>query len=190
MAEILLLHHICGLTSGVAELAAGWRAAGHTVHIPDLFEGRTFTTIDAGSEYAGNIGSDEVRARASRAAEELSADLVYAGISMGVMAAQALAASRPGARGAVLMEGFVAPEWAGPWPEGLPAQIHGMDNDEFFAHEGDLDHARALASSRTDVELFTYSGDRHLFEDRSLPSYDAEAAALLNRRVLDFLADL
>jgi dienelactone hydrolase len=65
-----------------------------------------------------------------------------------------------------------------------------MDNDEFFAHEGDLAHARALAASRTDVELFTYPGDRHLFEDRSLPSCDAEAAALLNRRVLEFLAGL
>jgi dienelactone hydrolase len=121
MAEILLLHHICGLTFGVAELAAEWRTAGHTVHTPDLFEGRTFKTVGAGSEYAGNIGSDEVRTRATRAAEDLSADLVYAGISMGVMAAQTLAASRPGARRPVLMEGFVAPEWAGPWPEGLPA---------------------------------------------------------------------
>lgn len=188
MAEVLLLHHICGLTSGVRELADGWRAAGHTVHTPDLFEGHMFGTIADGSEYAERVGVDEIRSRAARAAEELSAELVYAGISMGVLAAQSLAVSRPSARGAVLLEAFIAPEWAGSWPEGVPAQIHGMDHDGFFAGEGDLDHARALAEAREDVELFTYPGDSHLFEDRSLPSYDAQATALLNDRVLEFLA--
>jgi dienelactone hydrolase len=109
MAEVLFLHHICGLTSGVRELADGWRAAGHTVHLPDLFEGRTFETIAAGSEYVDGVGFEVVRARAVRAAEELSAELVYAGISMGVMAAQSLAVTRAGARGAVLIEAFVGP---------------------------------------------------------------------------------
>jgi dienelactone hydrolase len=187
MAEVLLLHHMCGLTSGVRELADGWRAAGHTVHTPDLFEGRTFATIAAGSEYCDSIGFEEVRARAVHAAVELTAELVYAGISMGVMAAQSLAVTRPGARGAVLMEAFIGPEWLGPWPEGVPVQVHGMDHDEFFADEGDLDHAKALAASREDVELLIYPGNGHLFEDRSLPSYDAQATALLNNHVLDFL---
>jgi len=190
MAEVLLLHHICGLTSGVHELADLWRAAGHTVHTPDLFEGVTFETIAAGSDHADGVGFDEIRARAARAAEELTAELVYAGISMGVMAAQSLAVNRPGASGAVFIEAFIAPEWAGPWPEGVPAQVHGMDHDEFFAREGDLDHAEALAESRQDVELFLYPGSSHLFEDRSLPSYDAEATALLNDRILAFLARL
>lgn len=188
MAELLLLHHICGLTSGVVDLADQWRAVGHTVHTPDLFDGHTFGTIEDGSQYVESIGLDEVRARAVRAAERLPTELVYAGISLGVMPAQELATTRPGTRGAVLLEAFVAPEWVGPWPEGVPVQVHGMDDDDFFAHDGDLDHAKALAASRDDVELFTYPGDAHLFEDRSLPSYDAEAAALLNRRVLAFLA--
>ncbi|TVR38318.1 MAG: dienelactone hydrolase [Nitriliruptor sp.] len=188
MAEVLLLHHICGLTSGVRELADAWRRAGHTVHTPDLFEGHTFDAIAEGSEFTERVGFDEIRARAARAAEDLTAELVYAGISMGVMAAQTLAVTRRGARGAVLMEAFIAPEWAGPWPEHVPAQIHGMDHDEFFAGEGDLDHARALAASREDVELFVYPGTSHLFEDRSLPSHDAQATALLNDRVLEFLA--
>jgi dienelactone hydrolase len=190
MAEVLLLHHICGLTPGVVELADSWRSAGHTVHTPDLFEGRTFDSIEAGSAHAETLGFEEVGARADRAAEPLPTALVYAGISSGVMDAQRLASTRPGARGAVLLEAFVAPEWAGPWPDGLPAQVHGMDDDPFFAHEGDLDHARQLAAARTEVELFTYPGDRHLFVDRSLPSYDADAAALVDRRVLEFLSRL
>jgi dienelactone hydrolase len=67
-------------------------------------------------------------------------------------------------------------------------QIHGMEADPFFAGEGDIDAARALVESVEHADLFLYAGDQHLFADASLPSYDADAAALLTRRVLDFLA--
>ena len=70
----------------------------------------------------------------------------------------------------------------------MPVQIHGMDADEFFAGEGDIDAARELVASTDQAELFVYPGDQHLFVDRSLPSYDADAAALLTKRVLEFLA--
>jgi dienelactone hydrolase len=63
-----------------------------------------------------------------------------------------------------------------------------MDADPFFVDEGDIDAARALVAEAEDAELFLYPGDQHLFADSSLPSYDADAAALLTRRVLDFLA--
>jgi len=62
-----------------------------------------------------------------------------------------------------------------------------MDADPFFAGEGDIDAARALVNEVEDGELFVYSGDRHLFTDSSLPSYDADASALVTERVLDFL---
>ena len=97
----------------------------------------------------------------------------------------------PGANGALLFEACIplSGEWAfGPWPEGVPVQIHGMDADEFFAGDGDIDAAREIAEKVKDAELFVYPGDRHLFADSSLPSYDAEAAALLQKRVLEFLA--
>lgn len=187
MAEVLLLHHICGLTSGVRALADVWRGAGHTVHTPDLFEGQTFPTIAAGSEHLDHLGVEEVHARAVRAAQALPTALVYAGISLGVLSAQRLAVNRPGARGGVLLEAFVDPAWVGAWPEGVPVQIHGMDGDVFFAGEGDVDRAAALAAARDDAALFTYPGSSHLFTDRSLPSYDAQAAALLGERVLAFL---
>ncbi len=71
-------------------------------------------------------------------------------------------------------------------------QIHGMDKDPFFALEGDIDAARELADTvgRELPEMFTYPGDRHLFTDSSLPSYDAEAMASVvqrSRRLLDRL---
>ena len=189
MAETLLFHHVQGLTPGVVDLADALRAAGHSVHTPDLFEGHTFDSIEDGFGYAKETGFDVLGERADRAAAELPAALVYAGISFGVMSAQRLAQTREGARGALLLESFVPPsEFGTGWPTGVPAQVHGMDADPFFALEGDIDAARAFVAEVEDTELFVYPGDRHLFTDSSLPSYDADATALLTERLLGFLA--
>jgi dienelactone hydrolase len=189
MADVLLFHHAQGLTEGVVALADRIREAGHTVHTPDLYDGHTFTTLDEGLGYAREVGFGDVQERGIRAADQLPSELVYVGLSLGVMAAQQLAQTRPGARGAVLVESCVPPsEFGGSWPAGVPVQVHGMDADPIFAGEGDLDAARALVAEVDDAELFVYPGDRHLFEDASLASYDADATALLTHRVLDLLA--
>ena len=190
MAEVLLFHHAMGQTSGFNAFADVLRAAGHVVHTPDLFDGRTFDSIEAGMAFAEEIGfPDEIIARGERAAEALPSDLVYAGFSLGVVPAQKLAQTRPGARGALLFYSCVPVAMFGSeWPPGVPVQIHGMDADPIFVGEGDIDAARDLVESATEAELFLYPGDQHYFADSSLPSYDAEATALLTRRVLDFLA--
>ncbi len=189
MSEVVLFHHVQGLTPGVLAFADELRRAGHTVHTPDAFDGRTFDSIEEGQEYAKQVGFQEVFDRAVRAAEELPAEVVYGGFSLGVMPAQQLAQTRPGARGALLFHSCVPPsEFGSGWPDGVPVQIHGMDADPFFADEGDIDAARALVEEADSAELFVYPGDQHLFADSSLSSYDPEAAALLTRRVLDFLA--
>ena len=192
MAEVLLFHHSQGLTEGVAAFADELRRAGHTVHTPDLFEGRTFGSIDEGMTYIRSVGSQELMGRGVRAADELPSELVYAGFSFGVMPAQLLAQTRPGARGALLFESCAPTSEFGPgWPAGVPVQVHGMDGDPFFAEEGgDIDAARALVAEAERAELFLYPGDRHLFTDSSLPSYDADAAALLTKRAIDFLDSL
>jgi dienelactone hydrolase len=192
MADVLLFHHIQGLTRGVVAFADELRAAGHTVHAPDLYGGRTFGSIQEGAGYAQGEGAPDFDAMADEVAAALPEALVYAGFSSGVMQAQRLAQTRAGARGAVLMEACVpiSGDWAfGPWPDGVPVQVHGMDADEFFAGEGDLDAARELVATVGErAELFVYPGDQHLFADSSLPSYDAAAATLLTERVLAFLA--
>ncbi len=190
MAEILLLHHAHGLTTGVHAFADELRGAGHTVHTPDLYDGRTFTTLAEGLAYAEAIGFESILDRGVNTAENLPPGLVYAGFSLGVMAAQKLAQTRPGARGAVLVSSCIpiSGDWAfGPWPDGVPVQIHGMDADPIFVDEGDIDAAREIVAEVEDAELFLYPGDQHLFADSSLPSYSASAAALLNQRVLEFL---
>jgi dienelactone hydrolase len=171
MTEIALFHHALGLTPGVVAFAETLRSAGHTVHTPDLFEGKTFTSIDEGVGYAGEVGFGEIMTRASRAADGLPRDLVYIGFSLGVVPAQMLAQTREGARGAVLCYSCLpVSEFGEEWPHGVPVQIHGMDADPYFATEGDLDAARELVAATADAELFVYSGDQHYFADSTLPS--------------------
>jgi dienelactone hydrolase len=189
MAEVVLFHHALGLTPGVVAFADELRRAGHTVHTPDLFEGHTFDSIEEGMRYAQEIGfPGEVIGRGVKATEGLPAGLVYAGFSLGVLPAQMLAQTRPGARGALLFYSCVPVSAFGSgWPGGVPVQVHGMDADPFFVGEGDIDAARELVGQAKDAELFLYPGDQHYFADSSLPSYDADATALLLQRVLDFL---
>lgn len=189
MAEVVLFHHAHGLTEGVLGFAESLRRAGHTVHTPDMYEGKTFATLDDGIGYARDTGFGAVRARGVAAVEGLGAGLVYAGFSLGGMPAQQLAQTRPGARGALLMHSCVpVTEFGNAWPAGVPVQVHGMDADPFFTEaDGDLDAARALVKSTSEAELFLYPGERHLFADASLPSYDAAATAELTKRVLAFL---
>src|SRR3954462_2682158 len=187
MAEVLLYHHIQGLTDGVRAFADDLRQAGHTVHTPDLFDGRTFGSIEEGFGFARNAGFDVIRDRGAAAADELRPDLVYAGFSFGVTIAQRLAQTRPGARGALLMYSCIPiAEFGEAWPEGVPVQIHGKEGDEFF--DEDLPAARELAGSAASAELFVYPRDQHLFADAPLHPSDAEAAALLMEPVRDFLA--
>jgi dienelactone hydrolase len=190
MAEVVLFHHAQGLTPGLVAFADELRRAGHSVHTPDLFDGRTFGSIDEGMEYAGQIGfPGEVLRRGGQAVEGLPANLVYAGFSLGVLPAQQLAQTRPGARGALLFYSCVPVSEFGPsWPDGVPVQVHGMDADPIFVGEGDVDAARELIGQAKDGELFLYPGDQHYFADSSLPSYDPDATALLTQRVLDFLS--
>lgn len=191
MAEVLLFHHAQGLTPGIRAFADDLRAAGHTVHTPDLFDGRTFGSIDEGMGHIRASGMDEMVERGEATATDLPSDLVYAGFSFGEMIAQKLAQTRPGARGALLFYSTIpiSGEWAfGPWPDGVPVQIHGADNDPYFVGEGDVEAAREIVEKVDDAELFLYPGDQHYFADSSLPSYDAEATKLLTERVLEFLA--
>jgi dienelactone hydrolase len=188
MAELVLYHHAQGLTDGVEAFADELRRAGHAVHVPDLYEGHTFATLDEGLAYMKQIGFGTLIERGLAAVDGLPDTLVYAGFSLGVMPAQQLAQTRAGAKGALLFSACApVSEFGEAWPAGVPVQIHGMDADPFFAGEGDLDAARELVGSAERAELFLYPGKEHLFADSSLPSYEKAAADLLMRRVRDFL---
>lgn len=191
MAEILLFHHAQGLTPGVIAFADELRHAGHIVHTPDLFDGRTFDSIESGMKFVRELGFSEVMARGEQAAASLPQALVYAGFSLGVVPAQMLAQTRPGAQGALFFYSCVpVSEFGESWPPDVPVQVHGMDADPYFVDEGDIDAARELIAEAQNGELFLYSGDQHYFADSSLPSYNAQATVLLLQRVLAFLLTL
>ena len=188
MTEVVLFHSVHGRTPGLLQFAAVLEQAGHTVHVPDLFGGRVFATLADGLAHAQQVGFDAVVTRGREAVADLPAACVYAGFSLGVLPAQALAQTRPGARGALLYSGCVpATAFGARWPDGLPVQVHGMVDDEVFAGEGDLDAARALVAAAEDAELYLYAGSAHLFADPGLPGYDAVAAHQLTARTLRFL---
>lgn len=188
MADVVLFHHVLGLGEGVRTFADELRAGGHVVHTPDLYEGRTFAEIEDGVAFEESLGFRKIVERARLAVQGLPDELVYAGFSAGVLAAEALALTRPGANGALFFHGCMPPSYFGDdgWPTSIPLQIHFMEDDP-FSQEGDLDVARELAESMGGVELFLYPGDGHLFADRTRPDFDEAAAALLMERTLAFL---
>src|SRR5882757_706904 len=188
MSEVLLFHHAQGRTAGVLAFADEIRQAGHTVHVPDLYEGQTFDDLDAGADYARKVGFDTIIERGLSAANALPDRMVYAGFSLGVLPAQKLVQTRRGAAGALLFHACVpVSEFGCCWPQDVPVQIHGMEADKWFVDGGDLDAARELASAGS-ADLFLYPGNQHLFVDNSLPSYDQDAATLLTERVIRFLS--
>src|SRR6267154_2298654 len=161
MAEVLLFHHVQGLTSGVRDFAVSLRRAGHTVHTPDLFEGRVFDKIDEGMAHVNEVGFGTVLERGRQAAETLPDELVYAGFSLGVLPAQMLAQTRPGAEGALLYHSCLPlAEFGGTWPDDVPVQVHAMDADPLFVGEGDIDAAHELVKVNWDAALFLYPGDK------------------------------
>jgi dienelactone hydrolase len=189
VAEVVLYHHAQGQTPGFLEFANELRAAGHTVHTPDLYDGKTFESLDEGVGHAKEVGFGTLLERGVQAAEGLPADVVFAGFSMGVMPAQQLAQTRPGAKGALFFSAALpASEFSDSWPEGVPLQIHMMESDEWALE--DLPAARELVETVDDAELFLYPGDKHLFTDSSLDDYDEQAAGQVKQRVLAFLSDV
>lgn len=190
MAEVLLFHHVLGRTAGMEALTERFRAAGHTVHLPDLFEGRTFTDRETARAYVDGVGFDTLVERGRIAAEDLPRELVYAGVSLGALPAQLLTQTRLGARAAVLISAAIDPsEFGAPWPRGVPVQVHLKEDDPLMA-EGDLDAARSLVEMVPDAELHLYPGSTHLFTEEGYADHDPGATDLLVERVTGLLARL
>jgi dienelactone hydrolase len=190
VTDVILFHHVRGVTPGITRFAEALTVAGYPATVPDFYEGKTFESSEAGQAYLDEIGGiRSILDRATLAAEAFLPDVVYAGFSLGVAPAQMLAQTRTGTRGALLYHACLpVSEFSETWPAGVPVQVHGAEDDPFFAHEGDLDAARALVEATPNAELFLYPGSAHLFADDSLPSYDEASAKLLMERTLEFLS--
>ena len=188
MAEVVLFHHVLGLTPGILSLAERLRANGHTVHAPDMYEGRVFSTLEEGMAHVKAIGFGEVAAGGARAVEGMVTNLVDMGYSLGVMPAQNLAQNRAGARGAVLIAACMpTEEFGGTWPADVPVQVHAHANDPEFDNGYDLPTAQAVVEEAANGQLFLYPGDKHFFADSSTDEYDAEATDQMVEHLLALL---
>ena len=187
MAEIVLFHHAGGLTEGVGAFAQTLRSAGHTVHTPDLFDGRTFGDVQDGVAFADSVGEETFAARATKIVSPMSADLVYGGMSMGVARAAEQVLARRGAKGAFFLYGAIAPSWwDASWPAGVRTQAHVTEGDPWREPDAEAEYLADVPGA----ELFVYPGSGHLFAEPGHPHYDEEAAGLATRRVLAFLESL
>src|ERR687889_771517 len=194
MAEVVLFHSALGLRPGVIAAAERLRVAGHTVHTPDYYDGEVFDDLDEGMRKEDALGYQEIARRASESVAGLPDGLVYAGFSLGAVHAEVLAASRPGALGAVLMHGAVTVEALGEyfgverWPEGVPVQVHYAADDPWVeAKEEVVPLGDAVRGAGAAFEAHTYPGSGHLFTDPDLPEYDRASSEAMWERVLTFL---
>jgi dienelactone hydrolase len=188
VTDIVLFHHAQGLTAGIQAFAYQLAAAGHTVTVPDLYEGATFETLEAGVAHAEETGFEKLIARGEEAAGRLPEEIVYAGFSLGALIAHKLAQTRPGATGALLYHHGDVPitMFADSWPTGVDLQIHINERDEFCEIDV-IEEFIEKAGETANAELYTYPGTTHLFADFSLPDYEPESAELVIQRTLDFL---
>ncbi len=194
MAEVVMFHSVLGLRPGVLGAADRLRAAGHTVHTPDLFDGEVFDDIDDGMRKEEALGFREIARRTEEAVAGLPAGLVFAGFSMGIAYAEMLAASRPGTLGAVLMHGAVPvealTEYFGVerWPEGVPVQVHYAVDDPWVEAEQEVAPlGEDVRGAGAEFEEYVYSGSGHLFADPDLQEYDRASSEAMWERVISFL---
>jgi dienelactone hydrolase len=187
--EIVLFHSAYGLRPGVLQWAERLRAAGYTVHAPDLYDGEVFTDRMDVVRKIQAVGFDGVLARSQAAVANLRGDLVYAGFSNGGACAELLAATRPGARGAILMHAPLMIRDLGwkVWPTAVPVQVHFAEKDPLRNEKVIEALAGRVRASGADFRHFDYPTSGHLFADPDMPAYDAAAADLMFQRVVEFL---
>ena len=190
--EVVVYHAAYGLRPAVIEFANRLRAAGHIVHTPDLYDGEVFSDRNDAVRKIQELGFDKLLERAVAAAEKLPHDLVYAGFSNGGSCAELLAATRAGARGAILMHAPLMVRGLGwtVWPSNVPVQVHFADKDP-IKNQAVVDAlAIKVRHAGASFQQFDYDAPGHLFADPAFPAYNAASAELMTNRVLDFLQRL
>ncbi|NUR88123.1 MAG: dienelactone hydrolase [Nonomuraea sp.] len=187
MAEIILLHSAQGLRPGVLRAAEALGEGGHVVRTPDYYDGEVFDDLGEGLRKRDTIGFEELNRRWRAIGGQVAGPAVFAGFSLGSFGAQLLAATHPYARGLLLYHGCasVAEVTDGPWPAGVPVQLHYAEGDPWMEAE-EVRNLRVDLGSQ--FECFIYPGNVHLFADPDLPGYSEESAGLMWKRSRDFIA--
>jgi dienelactone hydrolase len=190
--EIVLFHSVLGLRPGVLQNADRLREAGHIVHTPDLFDGQVFTDNAAAAICLRAIGFEQLIERSQAAVLHLPKHLVYAGFSTGGAFAELLAATRPGARGAILLHAPLLIRDLGwkVWPASVPVQVHFAQGDPLRNQQVIDGFASRVRKCGAGFQQHDYPCNGHLFADPDLPAYNAAASTVMWERVIEFLDGL
>ncbi|TWB50437.1 dienelactone hydrolase [Rhizobium sp. ERR 922] len=185
MATVIFFHSVYGLRSLEHEAVERVQAAGHKAFAPDLYDGLIARSIEEGSEFKDEIGWATICERAEWALAGLPASTVLAGFSMGAAVAASLWPKREKTAGILFLHGIAS--IAENARKGLPLQLHLADPDPFEPEEDVATWRQGVTKSGVAAEIFRYPGGGHLYTDASLPDYNAQAADLTWKRVIDFL---
>jgi dienelactone hydrolase len=185
--EIVIFHSALGLRPGLLGWAEQLRASGFTVHTPDLYDGEYFQDASGAIAKIQELGFDWILARSLAAVSALPNDLIYMGFSNGGACAELAAATRPGARAAILVGAPLPIRDLGwkLWPR-IPIQIHFGDQDRLRRQQVIDALAQRVNESGATVEQHDYPGAAHHFADCDHADFNPEASALLLRRVQEF----
>lgn len=187
MAALVLLHSALGRTSGMDAIAQAFTAAGHSVSIPDFYQGQTFTTAEAGVAHAQEVGFSTLVDRVAADCEGFGAEIVFGGLSLGAAIAQQMGKNDPRARGVLAFHGGGFPKPTR-WQSQVPVQIHFSVDDDWRTPGEAETLMESAARAGSAAEYFLYPGATHLFSDPETPDFDAANAAVLHARALHFLA--
>ncbi len=189
MATVVLFHSALGLTGHLRQWADILEQDGHTVLTPDLFDGHTFTDLDAGVDHVDAEGVEHWVARARELTARVQGPRIYAGFSLGGAVAEILALTEPDAAGLVVMHGAISPAWfeIHEWPVDLVAQLHYAARDPWVDAD---DNAAFLELAGEACEEFVYPGEGHLFGFEGWHEYDEVASHDMYERVSEFLSEV
>lgn len=185
MATVIFFHSVYGLRSLEHEAVERVQAAGHKAFAPDLYDGLIARSIEEGFEFKDEIGWETICERAEWALAGLPASTVLAGFSMGAGVISSLWPKREKTAGILFLHGIAS--IAENARKGLPLQLHLADPDPFEPEEDVATWRQGVTKSGVAAEIFRYPGGGHLYTDASLPDYNAQAADLTWKRVIDFL---
>jgi dienelactone hydrolase len=193
VSEIVVFPSVLGMRPAVRDAARRLEAAGHSVHVIDLYgDGRSFDTYSAGFAHVAEIGGfPELITRTEAGVAQMPAEPVYLGFSTGGSSAEYLALTRPGAKAVLLLHASMSIEEFGAtaWPAHVPVQVHYAQHDQFRDQHAADALAASVRAAGGDYEFYEYPITAHLFTDPGLAEeYDPTSTNLLYARALQFLA--
>lgn len=186
---LLVLHAWWGLTDFFKQVCERFANEGFMAFAPDLYDGKTATTVEEAQELVPALNSDETYQTITAAIEYLF--------------------KHPGRRGNTL--GAVGFSMGGYWvlrledhigaivtfygttdAEEVTANVaflgHFAEHDDFEPLEGVVRFEEEVRSSGREVSFYIYPGTQHWFFEENRPNeYNAEAARLAWERTIEFL---